>query len=89
MSGFWSDSVHRVRGQPNCAIIRLLPPVNFKDTHCVDQLKYPLNQSCGGSQCSQATQIKQPGSLFSTEYGKCDYDVGDGLTDPRVIIIGK
>jgi hypothetical protein len=62
--------------------------VKFPDKKCVDPKNYPLNP-CAGGYCSQPTQVKQPGSTFSPQYGTCDYKVVDGLTDPRVIIIGK
>ena len=67
--------------------------VKFQDTSCVNQVNYTLNQSCPGPptslKCSATTAIKQPGSTVSSELGSCDYDVGGGTKDPRVIVIGK
>jgi len=66
--------------------------VTFKNNSCLNQLTYTVNQDCPGLpgyKCSQTTHIKQPGSIFSTAIGWCDYDLGGGLKDPRVIVIGK
>jgi hypothetical protein len=53
---------------------------------CTTSLKYPLNQSCGTNpNCSQLVTITQPSWVF----GWCDYDIADGLVDPRIIVIGK
>lgn len=67
--------------------------VKFHDTSCVSQVNYTLNQPCpalpASLKCSSTTTIKQPGSTISSELGSCDYDVGGGTKDPRVIVIGK
>jgi hypothetical protein len=64
-----------------------------KNNKCVAPATYTLDQkNCPGpstdppTKCSPKTIVKQPGGLG---IGWCDYVVGGGLTDPRVIIIGK
>jgi hypothetical protein len=67
--------------------------VTFHDTSCVSPASYIVDQPCPGApagvKCSVTTVVKQPGSFISPDLGWCDYDVGGGLKDPRVIIIGK
>jgi len=59
---------------------------------CVDPRMYTVDQTCPGpattppTKCSDTTHVKQPSALG---IGWCDYKVGGGLTDPRVIIIGN
>jgi hypothetical protein len=62
---------------------------------CTSLTKFSVKDACPAGPaplskyCSQTDTIKQPGSWFSSVYGQCDYAVDDGITDPRVIVIGK
>ena len=64
-----------------------------QNNKCVNPLTYtldPTNVPCPPTgphtKCSKTTQVMQTSVLG---IGLCDYVVGGGLTDPRVIIIGK
>jgi hypothetical protein len=55
-------------------------------TYTLDEKNCPGPSTTPPTKCSPKTLVKQPSVLG---IGWCDYDVGGGTKDPRVIVIGK